>query len=209
MRNLTSMAEQYPQTARAAPPPRTRDSSTIAMTLLENGHYYQVRITAHPQESHWSLEAVDSMLPAAAALPDSPTPLINAQPPDPLTALLSGTVGTWHPGHALYCIWRWARRRWSHTRVWSATCSTWTAGSSWRPSPSASGRQRSPTRPRCAPSSRSTRSGRWHWASNCSQPSALRRRPKRHTQPLCTKSSVPSAAPSCGAWETPQGPEPP
>ena len=26
--------------------------------------------------------------------------------------------------------------------------------------------------------------------------------------PLCTKSSVPSAAPLCDAWETPQGPEP-
>ena len=33
---------------------------------------------------------------------------------------MSGTVGTWHPGHALYCLWRWARRRWPHTRVWSA-----------------------------------------------------------------------------------------
>ena len=34
---------------------------------------------------------------------------------------MSGTAGPWHPGHALYCLWRWARRPWPHTRVWSAT----------------------------------------------------------------------------------------
>ena len=61
------------------------------------------------------------MLLATTALPDSPTPLLEGQPPDPLTAIVSGTVGTWHPGHALYYLWRWARRRWPHTRVWSAT----------------------------------------------------------------------------------------
>ena len=70
------------------------------------------------------------------------------------------------------------------------------------------GRHRPPLRPTCAPSSRSTRSGRWHRASNCSLRSALRRRPRRRTRPWCTKSSVPSAAPSCDAWVTPQGPEP-
>ena len=91
------------------------------MIVLENGHYYQVQIIPHLQESHWSLEAVDSMLPATTALPDSPTPLLNDQPPDPLTAIVSGTAGTWHQGHAVYCLWRWARRRWPHTRVWSAT----------------------------------------------------------------------------------------
>ena len=91
------------------------------MIVLENGHHYQVRIIPHPQESHWSLEAVDSMLPATTALPHTPTPLLNDQPPDPLTAIVSGTAGTWHPGNALYCLWRWARRRWPHTRVWSAT----------------------------------------------------------------------------------------
>ena len=63
-------------------------------------------------------------------------------------------------------------------------------------------------RPTCAASSRSARSGRWRWASNCSPRFAVRRRPRRHTRPLCTKSSVPSAAPLCNAWETPQGPEP-
>ena len=120
-RNLTNMAERYPETAHAEPPPRERDRSTIAMIVLVNGHYYQVQIIPHPQESHRSLEAVDSMLLATTALPDSPTPLLEGQPPDPLTAIVSGTVGTWHPGHALYCLWLWAGRRWPHTRVWSAT----------------------------------------------------------------------------------------
>ena len=120
-RNLTSLAARYPKTARAAPPPRQRDPSTIAMIVLENGHYYQVQNIPYPQESHCSLEAGSSMLLATSALPDSPTPLLKEQPPDPLTAIVSGTAGTWHPGHALYCLWRWARRRWPHTRVWSAT----------------------------------------------------------------------------------------
>ena len=115
------MVERYPETACAAPPPRERDPSTIAMIVLESGHYYQVRITTHPQESHWSLEAVDSMLPATTALPDSPTPLLNHQPPDPLTAIMSGKVRTWHLGHAFYCLWQWARRRWPHTMEWTAT----------------------------------------------------------------------------------------
>ena len=64
-------------------------------------------------------------------------------------------------------------------------------------------------RPReCYRAPQSARSGRWRWAHDCSPPSALRQRPRRHMRPLCTKSSVPSAAPLCGAWETPQGPEP-
>ena len=61
------------------------------------------------------------MLPATTALPDSPTPRPNDQPLDPLTAIVSGTAGTWHPGHAPYCLWRWARLRWQHTREWTAT----------------------------------------------------------------------------------------
>ena len=65
-----------------------------------------------------------------------------------------------------------------------------------------------PLRPTCAQSSRSTRSGRWRWGSNCSPPSTLRRRPRRHTRLLWTKSSVPSAALLCDVWETPQSPEP-
>ena len=40
-RNLTSMVERYPETARAEPPPPERDPSTIAMIVLESGHYYQ------------------------------------------------------------------------------------------------------------------------------------------------------------------------
>ena len=67
------------------------------------------------------LEAVGSLLQTTTALPDSPTPLLNNQTLDPLTAIVSGTAGTWHPGHALYCLWRWARRRRAHTRVRSAT----------------------------------------------------------------------------------------
>ena len=48
-RNLTSMTERCPETARAAPPPRERDPSTIAMIVLQNGHYSQVRIIPHAQ----------------------------------------------------------------------------------------------------------------------------------------------------------------
>ena len=120
-RNLTSLEARYLGTARTAPPPRECDPSTITMIVLGNGHYYQVRIILHPQESHWSLEAVDSMHPATTALPDSPSALLSDQPPDPLTAILSGTASTWHPGHALYCLWRWARRRLPQTRLWSTT----------------------------------------------------------------------------------------
>ena len=61
------------------------------------------------------------MLPATTALPDSPPPLLEGQPPDPLTAILSGTVGTWQQGHSPYRLWQRARCGWPHTRVWSAT----------------------------------------------------------------------------------------
>ena len=71
------MAERYPEAARAAPPLREHDPSTIAMIVLENGHYYQVRIIPHPHESHWSPEAIHSMLPASTPLRDSPTPLLD------------------------------------------------------------------------------------------------------------------------------------
>ena len=90
------------------------DPSTISMILLESGHYYQVRITPHPQECHWNL-------PVQVALPDGPTPVPHNQPPDPLTAVVSGQAGSWQPGHALYCLWRWAQRRWPHRRDWTAT----------------------------------------------------------------------------------------
>ena len=196
---LTSLAAHHLETTRAAPPPRERDPGTIAMIVLENGHYYQVRIIRHPQRGHWSLEAVDSMLPA--------TPLLTGQPPDPLRAVVSGTAGTWHPGHALYCLWRWARRRWPHTRAWSAAWRFYLDGRQQLeaiPERTAE----TPTATNLCPVFRSTRSGRWHWASNCSPPSALRRRPRRRKRPWCTKFSVPSAAPLCDAWVTPQGPGP-
>ena len=118
--NLTNLTAHYPETARAAPRPRERDPGTIVMIVLQNGRYCQVRIIPHSRDNHWSLEAVDSMLWATTDLPDNPTPLLPDQPLDRLTAIVSGTAGTWHPGHALYCLWRWARRRWLHTRAWSA-----------------------------------------------------------------------------------------
>ena len=181
--------------------------STIAMIVLENGDYYQVRIIPDRQESHWSLGAVDSMLPATTALADSPTPLRNAQLPDPLTAIVSGTAGTWHPGHALYCLWRWAQRRWPHTRAWSAA---------WRFY--LDGRQQleaipermaeTPTAPNLCPvfaihQIRALALGQQMQPTIRSETA-----PRRQARSLCTKSSVPSAAPLCNAWETPQGPEP-
>ena len=87
--------------------------------MLESGHYYQVTITPKPLENHWDLEAADSMLPREVDLPDGPTPLLPGQTPDLQIAIVSGAAGTWHPGHALYCLWRWAQRRWPHTRDWS------------------------------------------------------------------------------------------
>ena len=86
------------------------------MIVLESGHYYQVRNTLHPQECHWNPEAIESMLPARAALPDGPTPLLHNQFQDPLTAVVSAETGSLHPGHTLYSLWRWSQRRWPHTR---------------------------------------------------------------------------------------------
>ena len=80
-----------------------------------------MRIMPRPPERRWDLKAVDSMLPRGSDLPDGATLLLPGQPPDPLTAIVSGMAGTWHPGHALYCLWRWGQRRWQHTRGWSAT----------------------------------------------------------------------------------------
>ena len=149
------------ETARAGPPRREDAPSTISMIVLESGPYYQVRNTPHLQECQWSLEAVDSMLPASAALPDGLTRLPQNQPRDLLTAVVSGETESCHPGHALYCLWRWAQRRWPHTEEWSAT---------WRFHQD--GRQQleaicqhertteTPATGTCAPFSRSTRSGR-------------------------------------------------
>ena len=62
------------------------------------------------------------MIPRDMDLRKGPTPLLPGQPRDLLTAIVSSRASTWHPGHALYCLWRWAQRRWQHTREWSATC---------------------------------------------------------------------------------------
>ena len=117
------MTERYAQTAglgaHAELPPRDAPG-TVAMVALESGHYYQVRITPRPQDNHWGLEAANSMLPRDVDLPDGPTPLLPDKPPEHLTAIVSDATGTWHPGHALYCLWRWAQRRWPHTKDWSA-----------------------------------------------------------------------------------------
>ena len=66
-RNLRDLVERYPpgaEAARAGPPRRKDDPSTISMIVLESGHSYQLRITPHLRECHWNLEAVNSMLPA-------------------------------------------------------------------------------------------------------------------------------------------------
>ena len=120
--NLREMVERYvagPETSHAGPPGRGTPN-IVSMVVLENGHYYQVRITRRPLARHWDLEAVDSMLPRDTAMRDGPTTLPPDQPPDPLTTIVSGRAGSWHPGHALYCLWRWAQRHWQHTREWSA-----------------------------------------------------------------------------------------
>ena len=40
---------------------------------------------------------------------------------DPPTAIVVGAAGSWHPGHVIYCLWRWAQRRWPHNRDRTAT----------------------------------------------------------------------------------------
>ena len=91
------------------------------MVVWEDGHYYQVRVTPRPLARHGDLEAVTSMLSRGMLLPDGPTPLSQDKPRNPLTTIVSGRAGSWTPGHAHYCLWRWAERRWQHTRDWSAT----------------------------------------------------------------------------------------
>ena len=71
-------------------------------------------ITPRPLARHWDL------LPRETGLPDGPTTLPPNFPPDPLTAIVSGRAGSWHLGHALYCLWTWAQQRWPHSRQWSA-----------------------------------------------------------------------------------------
>ena len=103
-----------------AGPPGGGTPRVLSTVVLEKGTYYQMRITLQPLAQHWDLGGVNSMLPRDTAVPDGPTTLPPDQPPDPLTTIVSGSAGTWHPGRALYCLWRWAQRRWPHTREWSA-----------------------------------------------------------------------------------------
>ena len=99
--NLRAMMERYAQMvgpeAHAEPPVRG-SPSTVAMVVLEKGHYYQVRITPGPLEHRWDLGAAHSMLPTDMRHPDGPTPLLPGQPHDPLTAIVSGRASAWHPG---------------------------------------------------------------------------------------------------------------
>ena len=120
--NLLTMTERYAQKAgpgaHAEPPPRDAPY-TVAMVVLESGHYYQVRITAQLRDNHSDLEATDSMLPRHVDLPDGSAFLLPSQPPDRLTPIMSGAAGTWHQRHALYCLWRQALQRLPHTKDWS------------------------------------------------------------------------------------------
>ena len=116
------MLERYaagPEASHAGSPERDAPSSML-LVVLDVSHDYHLRITARPQERRCDLEAVNSKLPRDAPLLDGPTILRPDQPPDPRTANLSGIAGRWHPGHALYCLPRWAQLRWPHTREYSA-----------------------------------------------------------------------------------------
>ena len=92
--------ERYAQTVRpgAHAEPLARDTlSTAATVVLESSQYYQVRITPRPLERCCDLEAVDSMLPRGMGLLDGPTTLLPGKFPHPLTAIVSGMDGAWHP----------------------------------------------------------------------------------------------------------------
>ena len=156
--------ERYAQTAgpgaHAEPPPRDTPS-TVAMVVLESGHYYQSRSTPRPLENHWHLEAAEAVLPRDVDLPDGPTPHNSGQPPTPyqpscLAQPAHGTqetpstgcgdgpngggripgIGQRHGG------------------------STWMAGNKRKPSHPISGRPGGQPRTTWALSLRSTRSGR-------------------------------------------------
>ena len=99
--NLWKMVERYTHTAgqevHAGPPGRSIPS-TVAMVVLNNGHYSQVRITPQPLLRRRELKAVDFMLHRDMVLPESPGTLLPDQPPDPLTNIVSGRAGSWQPG---------------------------------------------------------------------------------------------------------------
>ena len=77
--NLQCDGERYAQTVgpqgRGAP-------STVAMVVLENSHYYQVRMEPRTVERLSDLKAVDSMLPKDMDLSDGSTRLLPGQPPE-------------------------------------------------------------------------------------------------------------------------------
>ena len=116
------MVDGYGQGAEAAHalPPSRGTPSPVLLIMLAAGHYYHVRVTPRPEDGRWDLEAVESMIPVTAPLPDAPSTLNPDQPPDPLAAVTSGQAGSWHSGHAFYCLWQWARRWWPDTRPWTA-----------------------------------------------------------------------------------------
>ena len=95
------------------------------------------------------------MLPSDVHLPDGPTRLLSGQPPHLLTAIVSGAAGTWHPGHALYCLWRWAQRRCCIPGIAQQHAgSTWMTGNRRKPSHPTNGRPAGPPQTTYAPSSR-------------------------------------------------------
>ena len=49
-----------------------------------------------------------------------PHPPAQGPAPRPPDGYRAGGGGTWHPSHALYCLWQWVQRRWQHTRDWTA-----------------------------------------------------------------------------------------
>ena len=98
-----------PKTRHVGSPNRDTPSTPL-LIMLKPDHYYHVRITAQPEEQCRDLDAVDSMIPRATHLPAEQTTLSPDQP-EPLTTIVSGQASTWHPGHTLSCLWRWAQQR--------------------------------------------------------------------------------------------------
>ena len=183
--NLWAMMEQYTQTVRSeahAEPPASGIPSTIGMVVLEIRHHYQDEIQPRPLEQRWDSEALHSVLLRDMDLPDGPSPLLPGQPPDPLTAIFSGSAGTWHPGHTLYCLWRWAQRRWQPTKEWSATLSFHLDGRQETGVILPHNRANPLTRTTCAPSLRSIRSEHWR-RDRCQPPSKRRRKDEQHMRP--------------------------
>ena len=102
-RNLTHMVDGYAQGARQHTPcpPSPDTPRPVRLVMLEIGQYYHGRVTPRPEDKQWDLEAVNSIIPVAAPLPDAPTTVNPGQPPDPMTAVTSGQAGSWHPARPL------------------------------------------------------------------------------------------------------------